>query len=299
MAMSASGNSLAGEQRVVAAGFPATLIEPAGGSDTPVVLFFSGSGPTDRDGNSRLGVTASYLAKLAANLAELGIGSLRFDKRGIPGSIAVEREEAMTITTYADDGTAVFDWLSSHAAARPIVLLGHSEGGLVALSVARMRPNAAGIVLLAAPGRPLADILRGQLLALEEPLRTQALDIMGRIEDGETVEDMPASLSPLFRPSIQPFLQSLFARRPAEELAQIGVPALVIGGGRDLQVAREDFEALVAARPGTESGWFEEMNHILVNAPDERIANLGTYAEPTLPLAKGLAGAIADFASRR
>jgi pimeloyl-ACP methyl ester carboxylesterase len=288
----------AAEQQVAAAGFPATLVEPSD-PDALVLMLISGSGPTDRDGNSRLGVSASYLSKLATKLGEHGIGSLRFDKRGVPGSQPVEREADVTMATFADDAKAVLDWLERRSDQRPVILVGHSEGGLVALAVAGRRPEVAGLVLVATPGLPPADTLRAQLQTLEEPLRWQALAIEREIEDGREVETMPDPLLPLFRPSVQPFLRSLFAMRPAEELATLRMPVLVIGGGTDLQVGRADFDALAAAGPDVESCWFNSMNHVLVDAPADRSANLATYWDASLPLTDGLSDAIAEFARRR
>jgi hypothetical protein len=82
--------------------------------------------------------------------------------------------------------------------------------------------------------------------------------------------------------------------RPAEELATLRMPVLVIGGGTDLQVGRADFDALAAAGPDVESRWFNSMNHVLVDAPADRSANLATYWDASLPLTDGLSDAIAD-----
>jgi len=292
------GQPAAAERQVVAAGFPATLAEPSD-PGAPVLLFLSGSGPTDRDGNSRLGVSASYLAKLAVGLGEQGIGSLRFDKRGVPGSQPVTNEADVTLATFAEDAVAVLDWLKSRYGARPVVLAGHSEGGLVALAAAERRPEIAGLVLIATPGLPPAETLKAQLAARQEPLRSQAAAIVRRIEAGGKVEDVPEALLPLFRPSVQPFLRSLFALRPAEQLAALRMPVLVIGGGTDLQVGKADFKALVRARPDSESRWFESMNHVLVDAPADRSANLATYRDPTLALTRGVSGMIAEFSLRK
>lgn len=54
----------------------------------PVAVIIAGSGPTDRNGNSHLGPGLVYrnnsLSQLAWRLAELGIASLRYDKRVLP-----------------------------------------------------------------------------------------------------------------------------------------------------------------------------------------------------------------------
>jgi hypothetical protein len=53
------------------------------GKGAPVVLIIPGSGPTDRDGNNPLGVTAAPYRLLAEGLAKRGISSVRIDKRGM------------------------------------------------------------------------------------------------------------------------------------------------------------------------------------------------------------------------
>ena len=72
-----------------------TLQLPETLAKCPVVLIIAGSGPTDRDGNSPLlpGKNDS-LKMIALGLAENGIASVRFDKRGIAQSAAAMTSEA-------------------------------------------------------------------------------------------------------------------------------------------------------------------------------------------------------------
>lgn len=73
-------------------------------NDAPIILMIPGSGPTDRDGNSPLGVNAAPYRLLAEGLAEQGIGSVRIDKRGMFGSKgAVPDANAVTIADYVHD----------------------------------------------------------------------------------------------------------------------------------------------------------------------------------------------------
>jgi pimeloyl-ACP methyl ester carboxylesterase len=292
------GAAGAGETQVTANGFPATLSWPDGVPAAPVVLFIAGSGPTDRNGNSLVGVRAGYLARLARSLSDRGVASLRFDKRGLPGSLPVAREEDVTLDTFVDDAGAVFDWLSAQPAVEAVFLLGHSEGGLIALDLATRRPGLAGLVLVATPGLPPAETLRAQMQALPEPARSRALEILAEIEAGKAVEDVPQDLAGLFRPSVQPFLGSLLSRRPAQAFAGLRQPALLIGGGTDLQVGRADFDALRAARADAETLWLGRMNHVLTDAPPDRAGNLATYSDPGAMLSDGLATAVAGFVER-
>ncbi len=292
-----SGLAMAGDRVVDAGGFPATL--SAGEADGPLVLMISGSGPTDRDGNNAFGVRAGTLGKLATALASRGVASLRYDKRGLPGSVPVGDEADVTFETFVSDLEAVAGWARSTFARRPLVLLGHSEGGMVAIEAVRRAPHAYdGLILLAAPGRPPGETLRDQLANLPQPERSDALGMLAELEAGRRVDTVPPSLAGLFRASVQPFVISMLALRPAATLAALDLPVLVIGGGTDIQVGRPDFEALATARPDVESRWYARMNHMLVDAPADFAGNVATYGDPDVELSDGLAGRIADFITR-
>ncbi len=74
------------------------------GKGHPVVLIIPGSGPTDRDGNSPLGIAAAPYRLLAEALAAQGIATARIDKRGMFGSkAAISDANAVTIADYAAD----------------------------------------------------------------------------------------------------------------------------------------------------------------------------------------------------
>jgi alpha-beta hydrolase superfamily lysophospholipase len=276
---------------VDAAGFAATLAGDP--SAARAALFLSGSGPTDRDGNSRLGIRAGTLGKLAAALAGVGIASLRYDKRGLPGSPAA-LETSLTFDSLVDDAARILDWLEDRRGERPAALVGHSEGGLVALALARRRA-VARMVLLATPGRPLAALIEEQLAVLPADLRQRSRAILASLAAGGAEPDVPAALAPLFRPSVQPYLRSLMALDPAALLRESTAPVLLVGGGHDLQVGRADFDALTAGRPDAERLWITGMNHVLVASPAERAANLASYGDPGAVLAPGLVAAVARF----
>ena len=77
------------------------------GKRAPVVVIIPGSGPTDRDGNNPMGVTAASYRLLAESLAKRGISSVRIDKRGMFGSkAAIANGNDVTIAAYAADAHA-------------------------------------------------------------------------------------------------------------------------------------------------------------------------------------------------
>ena len=198
-----------------------TLLLAGGeGSDAaPVVLILPGSGPTDRDGNSPVGIAAATYRLLAEGLAERGISSLRVDKRGLFDSAgAVASADAVVVPDYIEDVRGWLGRIDERTGTSCTVLLGHSEGALVALAAAS---DLAGddalcaLVLLSSPGRPLGDILREQLRANPAlaPLLERASATIDELEAGRRVEgaDLPPELAPLFRPPVQDFLISLLA----------------------------------------------------------------------------------------
>jgi hypothetical protein len=102
----------------------------------------------------------------------------------------------------------------------------------------------------------------------------------------------------LFRPSAQPFLRSMLAIDPAHELHRLTVPVMIVSGGHDLQVGAADAARLARARPDAVRLDVADMNHMLKVAPADRAGQQEAYVNPSLPLAPGLADAIADFVRR-
>lgn len=276
------------------------LAPPAPADGAEPVLILAGSGPTDRDGNNPLGIAAAPYRLLAQGLAERGIPSLRVDKRGVGASAAaMPSERGLRIETYGEDARAWAAELTTRTGARCVWLLGHSEGALHALLAAERNDGICGLILVAAPGRPLGDILAEQLRAnpANAPILDQALAILAEISAGRAVaaEAVPPALMPLFRPSVQPFFMSMLALDPAELVRRRQGPMLVIQGITDIQTSIVDAERLGAAREGVEVRLIDGMNHVLKAAPADRAANIATYANPDLPLAPGLIEAVADF----
>jgi len=273
---------------------PAT---PARGAEP--VLILAGSGPTDRDGNSPMGVTAQPYRLLADALAARGIATLRVDKRGIAGSATAGRPETeLRVQTFADDAHLWAAELRQRTHARCVWLLGHSEGTLHALLAAQDPRDLCGIILVSSVGRKLGDIIREQLQAPNNAtVREEAMRDIAELEAGRTVpgEGMNPALLPLLRPSVQPFMMSMLAADPQALARAYRGPILVIQGTTDLQTRVADAEALGAARPGITVRIIDGMNHVLKTAPADLAANAATYANPSLPLAPGLVDAIAGF----
>lgn len=276
-----------------------TLLTP-NSKPTAVVLIVPGSGPTDRNGNNPLGVNASPYRLLAEGLAAKGYATLRIDKRGMFASaMAVEDANAVTIADYVDDVRTWVKVLKEHMHTPCIWVLGHSEGGVVALASAQ-EEDVCGVVLIATPGRPMGEVLRKQLNANpeNEMLLKQALPIINELEHGRRVDitNIPPALQNLFNPAVQGFLINAFSYNPGHLISTIFKPVLLLQGQRDLQVEETDARLLKAANPRASLVILSNMNHVLKEiTSDDRKVNIASYAETTSPLAPGLIDSIEQF----
>jgi hypothetical protein len=272
-----------------------TLLTPPDASAVAVIL--PGSGPTDRDGNSALGVAASTYRLLAEGLADQGVATLRIDKRGVAASAAAGPAEAdLRFDAYAADARAWAAEAASRAGKPCAWLIGHSEGALVALKAVQGGDDKiCGLILLSGAGRPAGAVLREQLASLPEPTKTQAFAALTELEAGRTVADAPPALAALLRPSVQPYLISWLPLDPAALIAAYDGPVFIGQGTTDLQVSVTDAQALAAADPRATLKLWDGVNHVLKTAPAGRAANLATYADPALPLAPGVAADVGAF----
>lgn len=269
---------------------------PEGEGPHPVAVLIAGSGPTDKDGNS-IGFPGknNSLKILAEELAQEGIAVIRYDKRGIGDNMGVGKEEAeLRFEDYTEDAAAWIRFAKEDERFLDVSVIGHSEGALIGL-VAANQEGVDSYVSLTGVGRPAGDLLREQLSALPSEQLQEADEILSELEAGRTVDEVSPELEPLFRPSVQSYLQSWMAYDPIDEAVQLDAPALFVGGTRDLQVPANDAELLHEAKPDSELLIIEDMNHVLKEVSDNSEGNQAAYSDPDLPLADGLAEGIAEF----
>lgn len=239
-----------------------TLVLPEGEGPFPAVLLLPGSGPTDRDGNQPPMPRTDLLRQIADDLADRGVASYRFDKRAAsvnagawPESID-EQAEFFAWENFVADAEAALRTLIGRDGidAERVGIVGHSEGGLIALAVAdRLRGEAhapATLVLAGTAGRRLDIVMREQfdrLLPLQIPdpamRETISKDLDRAIEairtDGNPPDDLHPLLAPLFNPTSLDVLRAYFTVEPTELAGRYTGPVLVINGDMDIQVSAE------------------------------------------------------------
>jgi len=273
-----------------------TIDLPATPGPWPVVLIHAGSGPTDRDGNGP-GIWTNCLKMVGRGLAAEGLATLRIDKRGIAASAkAMKSEKEIRIDTYAVDVVAWVAMLRKDSRFTKVGFIGHSEGTLIGLIAAKEAKFDAFVALCGA-GRPLQDVLREQLKKnLSDELYKKSEAIITELEADRTVKDVPKDLAALFRPSVQPYLISVFQRDPVKLASEVKVPFLIVSGSTDIQIAAADAKRLSDANPKGKLVTIEGMNHVLKAVKEtDRSHQLPSYFNPTLPLHPKLMPELVSF----
>lgn len=146
--------------------FGATLTIPKDGkAPFPAVVLVTGSGQQDRDEDI---FGFKVFKVLAEHLSNNGIAVLRYDDRGVGETKASPNE--CTTEDFAGDAWAAYQYLASRSEVDPnfIGILGHSEGGTIAMQLAAKHKEINFIVLMAAAAVKGSDIVNSQIIFMNK-----------------------------------------------------------------------------------------------------------------------------------
>lgn len=228
--------------------FNGTLTLPENYSkNTPVVLMVTGSGQQNRDEEL---FSHKPFAVIADALARQGIASLRYDDRGWG-------DESVNFADFTTD-----DFRQDAAAALPLLrkrfnkvgILGHSEGGTIAMMLAA-EGKADFIVSLAGMAISGKETLimqnRQAMSAIGLPKETvdsycnsisKALDEIasGKKASEINIDDVPVALKPITIKALQqadtPYIRHFLTVDVGKLLPEIKCPVLALNGTKDTQV---------------------------------------------------------------
>jgi pimeloyl-ACP methyl ester carboxylesterase len=264
-----------------------TLSRPAQSTAArlPAVVLVAGSGPTDRD-SLLFGIP--ILGQIAGALADAGYVVVRYDKRGIGQSGG--RAEAATLADYADDVRAAVKLLADRkdVDAKRIAVIGHSEGGLVALMAAEKDKRIAAVGLVATPGMTGADIILAQQKRLLDRSKMTPEEKRAKVDEQKKIHEAATTgkglelLPPAVRRSIDnPEFQGILISDPAKLVLPVRQPLLIVQGGLDTQVEpgnADQLEAIARKRknaPAVEVVKVADVNHLLVPATTGEVSEYG------------------------
>lgn len=236
---------------------------PGSGGPHPGVLVVGGFGQTTAVGVGSGGGRADPLYRdLGTALSDAGLTVLRYDKRWLGDGT---EDDPLTYDDRLADATAALAHLRARPGVDPdrVAVLGHGEGALVALQLARADADVAALSLLNPWGRPLVDVLATEFTRdlppdedpeaheeLAETLRdhVDALVATGTVPDRQ---ELPEVLRQVFPVELDAYLRELFTIDPARQAAGVSAPTLLVHGALDPCVqAQEDVTRLQAVMDG-------------------------------------------------
>lgn len=273
-----------------------TLCLPAQGEPRATAILLPGSGHHDRD--ETMGPQKPF-AVIAKHLATAGIGSLRFDGRGIGQSGG--STDSVDFLRKVDDALAARRWLVDErgVAEARLLFIGHSEGGLVGAAAAAEKPTP--LAMLAGPAQPIAATLHflaeaqsraagasDRQIAHERAMNTAAFalatcpgnsprqELIGLIVshlaawpdvgNSLTDADRDAAAEAMADTLLAPDFRSLLQQSPAHYLQRLSCPVLAMFGERDCQVPADAnlpaFRQATAANPCASAIILPAHNHL-------------------------------------
>lgn len=261
-----------------------TLAAPGVGR-FPTVLMLHGSGPLDRN-EDMPGQRLSVFNTFAERLAREGVASLRFDKRGC-GASTGDFETAGLHDAVAD-AVAWLDRLGRAELCNPerLILLGHSEGCLVAPLALHQRPSVSAAILICPFAERMDTILMRQAAQVERELGWLLRTLARPVSTQRRLIERVRSGSELkFRIRGQlinaRWLRELLAIDPAEVLRQVTCPTLLIGGAHDCQCDPDDVTRAAALLQGpVQAHVVPELTHVLRRGPRTLLQQHRLLADP-------------------
>ena len=266
--------------------FAGTLTLPNSGNHFPAVVLIAGSGPHDR--NEEVFGHKPFLL-LADALSRNGFAVLRYDERGVGATVG--GNPLAPTEPLATDAMAALRYLKS----RPEVdasragLMGHSEGGMIAIMNAAKHPDEVPfIVSLAGTGVDGVELGMQQVRLMNKAmgkdpdsavlrLNEELFKIIAAEKDSVTLRNKmiafyqshPEQLEELGdKMTIDQLVDMtlitscIFQYDPTENLKRVKCPMLAINGTLDAQVAcEENLSAIKRLVPHATVKPYEGLNH--------------------------------------
>jgi pimeloyl-ACP methyl ester carboxylesterase len=286
-----------------------TMTFPDSAGPFPMVLLITGSGQVDRNENhKKMHLNAFY--DISHYLAQNGIASLRYDKRGVGQS---EGDYWSTgFYDHVQDAQAAIKFVKKQENIQSdhIFVLGHSEGSFIATKLAGDETDIAGIILVSGGAQSGEAVLKWQAIQIAKGMKgingwlIRTLHINVSKAQQKQLEKIKTSQKDWYRQQMlvkinARWLREFMAYNPSDDLRHITIPVLAITGSKDIQVDPQDLEKMASLiKSPFEHHIIQDMTHLLRIEHGE--ASLSRYKEEILqPISPKLLEIILDWLQRR
>jgi alpha-beta hydrolase superfamily lysophospholipase len=296
---------------IPAAGFnlAATISKPskvAPAARLPAVVLVGSSDPSDRDETI---AAVPIFAQTANALADAGFLVVRYDRRGVGQSGG--RAEAATIADYAEDVRVVVKFVEKKRKdvdPKRIAVVGHGEGGWIALAAADGEKRIAALALIDTAASKGVDLLLEEQrhlldrMTIPDSEKQARIDLQRRILQAVIKGSGWESIAPEVRKQADtPWFQSYLLFDPAQRMPKVRQPILILQADLDRQVPSGQADALAKLaqarkpRPGQtcEVVHFPDLNHLLVPATTGEVDEYGKL--PDRNVSSKLLTALSDW----
>ena len=255
------------------------LTLPENASDqVPAVVFVHGSGSSNMD--EKVGKLTPF-KDLAEGLAELGIASIRYDKRSFAHPFKMLREKVITVREETiEDAILATELLrrDSRIDKDNIFIAGHSMGGMLAPRIDAEGGNYKGLILMAGSPRTLGEIMldqneevmRSGKGVLQWYVKTQVAKISAMFDGMYELSDEEAKKKKLGNGTTLYYFKEMGEHPASEYLLKLEKPVMIMQGEKDFQATLEkDFAAykeLLEDKKNVTFKVYENLNHLFVNS---------------------------------
>ena len=259
----------------------------------PLVVFIQGSGNPDRNGNQLdFGVKANYIKQLREALNENGVAFYSYDKRNVTKSNIPLFIDHFTFQMLVADAKIALDYLKSDKRFNDIILIGHSQGSLVAMLA--IDKSVDKYISIAGPAEPIDETIVRQLNAQNPEFGKIAKQHFQELKETDSISEVNPFLVSIFSKVNQEFLVSYMKYNPSDEIRNVQIPTLIVNGDKDLQVGVTEAEKLHDNCSVSELMIIDNMNHVLKTVETES-DNQASYYSEDFPLSEDLVSTLVNF----
>ncbi|MGG1151930.1 alpha/beta hydrolase family protein [Bacillus wiedmannii] len=256
-----------------------TITKPKADGKYAAVVIIAGSGEIDRDGMIvTLKLESNIYKDLAHVMSRHGVVTLRFDKRGVGKSEGEFQKTGMW--DLVNDIEAMITYVKEQPFVDPenIILVGHSEGGMLA-TVVNARTPVDGLILLTGAAESLEEATKRQREIIYKELKEQKgikgklmsllnIEKRGEKQAQKATEKMINSKKDIvkigFKPMNAKWYREHFQHDIYKDLQQVTCPVLAIAGDKDFQANPEKAKRIGDYVQGdSEVHVIKNMNHTL------------------------------------